>query len=264
MDDFDVKPILESLFFVSDSPIRLEALVEILPESSKETILEGIRQIQAEYGDPSKGIELTEIAGGYQFRTKPGWAEWVNRLKKPKAIKLSQAALETLAIVAYRQPVIRPAIEEIRGVDSGSVLRTLLEKGLIKMMGRKDLPGRPIVYGTSRTFLELFSLNSLSDLPKLREIQPPPGPEEISFQAVSSHESPPQEIAPQEISPQEISRQEISPQEISKEEILETETEEATVKDPLIQPSPPQRDCVVINEKSLPLQDGTGGEGTKL
>ncbi len=225
MDDFDVKPILESLFFVSDSPIRLEVLVEILPESSKEAILEGIRQIQAEYGDPSKGIELTEIAGGYQFRTKPGWAEWANRLKKTKAVKLSQAALETLAIVAYRQPVIRPAIEEIRGVDSGSVLHTLMERGLIKMMGRKDLPGRPIVYGTSKAFLELFSLNSLSDLPKLQEIQPPPGPEEI---------------AAQEITPQETSPQEISPQEISKEEILKTETDEVAAMDPLIQPPPPQ------------------------
>jgi segregation and condensation protein B len=225
MDDFDVKPILDSLFFVSDSPIRLEVLVEILPESSKEAILEGIRQIQAEYGDPSKGIELTEIAGGYQFRTKPGWAEWANRLKKTKAVKLSQAALETLAIVAYRQPVIRPAIEEIRGVDSGSVLHTLMERGLIKMMGRKDLPGRPIVYGTSKAFLELFSLNSLSDLPKLQEIQPPSGPEEI---------------AAQEITPQETSPQEISPQEISKEEILKTETDEVAAMDPLIQPPPPQ------------------------
>jgi len=222
MDDFDVKPVLESLFFVSDSPIRVEALVEILPESNKEAILEGIRQIQAEYGDPSKGIELTEIAGGYQFRTKPGWAEWVHRLKKAKAVKLSQAALETLAIVAYRQPVIRPAIEEIRGVDTGSVLHTLLEKGLIKIMGRKDLPGRPIVYGTTRAFLELFSLNSVSDLPKLQEIQPPPAPEEISH-----------EESPQDISPGEISSQEISPQEISEEMILKTETEEVTPQEDL-------------------------------
>jgi len=198
MDDFEIKPILESLFFVLDSPIRLETLVEILPESNKEAILEGIRQIQIEYEDVSKGIELTEIAGGYQFRTKPVWAGWINRLKKTKAVKLSQAALETLAIIAYRQPIIRPAIEEIRGVDSGSVLHTLLEKGLIKMMGRKDLPGRPIVYGTTKVFLELFSLNTLSDLPTLKEIQPPPAPEEIS------------------------------PKEIFKEEILKTETEETT------------------------------------
>ncbi len=179
MNHFEIKPILESLFFVSDSPIRFETLVEILPESNKEAILEGIRQIQAECENSSKGIELTEVAGGYQFRTKPDWAGWVSRLKKVKAIKLSQAALETLAIVAYRQPVIRPAVEEIRGVDSGSVLHTLMEKGLIKMMGRKDLPGRPIVYGTTKAFLELFGLNALSDLPTLKEIEPPQAPETI-------------------------------------------------------------------------------------
>jgi segregation and condensation protein B len=189
MDYFEIKPILESFLFISDSPIRLETLVEILPESNKEAILEGIRQIQIEYEDRSKGIELVEVAGGYQFRTKPSWAGWVSRLKKVKAVKLSQAALETLAIVAYRQPVIRPAIEEIRGVDSGSVLHTLLEKGLIKMMGRKDLPGRPIVYGTTKTFLELFSLNTLSDLPSLKEIQPPPSPEEIVPKEILSDEN---------------------------------------------------------------------------
>src|SRR5512143_1383975 len=196
MDDFDIKPILESLFFISDSPIRLEALVEILPESTKEGILEGIRQIQAEYGDRCKGIELVEIAGGYQFRTKPDWAEWVHRLKKAKPVKLSQAALETLAIVAYRQPVIRPAIEEIRGVDTGSVLHTLLEKGLVKIMGRKELPGRPIVYGTTKAFLELFSLNSVSDLPKLQEVQPPPAPQEVSPRETFPRETPTQETSP--------------------------------------------------------------------
>ncbi len=190
MDEFEIKPILESLFFVSDSPVRLETLVEILPESNREAILEGIRQIRAEYEDGSKGIELTEIADGYQFRTKPGLAGWVSRLKKAKAVKLSQAALETLAIVAYRQPIIRPAIEEVRGVDSGSVLHTLLEKGLVKMMGRKDLPGRPIVYGTTKMFLELFSLNTLSDLPGLQEIQPPPGSAEISFEVMIPQEKP--------------------------------------------------------------------------
>jgi segregation and condensation protein B len=180
MDDFEIKPILESLLFVSESPIRLEALIEILPELSKEVILDAIHQIKKEYEDESKGLELVEVAGGYQFRTKPRWAEWVNRLKRAKPVKLSQSAVETLAIVAYRQPIIRPTIEEIRGVDSGWVLRTLLEKGLIKIMGRKDIPGRPIIYGTTKAFLELFNLNTLFDLPSLKEVQPPPTPEETS------------------------------------------------------------------------------------
>ena len=197
MDDLNLKPILESILFVSESPIRLETLVEMLPESAQDAIWEGIQRIKTEYEDSSKGIELVEIAGGYQFRTKPIVAEWVNRLKKSKPVKLSQSALETLAIVAYRQPIIRPTIEEIRGVDSGWVLRSLMEKGLIKMMGRKDLPGRPIIYGTTKAFLELFNLNTLSDLPTLKEIQAPPFPEEVvkeEILKVETEEVPSQEV----------------------------------------------------------------------
>jgi segregation and condensation protein B len=199
MDNFDIKPILEGIFFISDSSIRLETLVEILPESNREEILEGIVRIKTEYEDGSKGMELVEIAGGYQFRTKPRWAEWINRLKKAKTVKLSRSALETLAIIAYRQPIIRPAIEEIRGVDSGWVLRTLLEKGLVKMMGRKDLPGRPMIYGTTRTFLEVFGLNTLADLPTLKEVQPPPPAEEIpkkEIMGIDAATPPPNEILP--------------------------------------------------------------------
>ena len=172
MEHGELKPILESIIFVSPSPVKLETLVEILPESNREMILEGLHRIEEEYEDTSRGVELVEVAGGYQFRTKPVWAEWVARLKKAKTVKFSQSALETLAIIAYRQPVIRPQIEEIRGVDCGWVLRSLMEKGLVKILGRKDLPGRPIIYGTTKGFLELFNLNSLADLPSLKEIQP--------------------------------------------------------------------------------------------
>jgi segregation and condensation protein B len=198
MNDFEIKPILESIIFVSDTPVQLETLVEILPESSKEAILEGIHRIQKELEEDFRGLELVEVAGGYQFRTKPRWAEWIQRLKKAKAVRLSRSALETLAMVAYRQPIIRPEIEAIRGVDSGWVLRTLLEKGLIKVMGRKDIPGRPIVYGTTQAFLELFSLNTLSDLPTLKEIVPPSVPEEISKERVPGIEA--EAATPQETS----------------------------------------------------------------
>lgn len=179
MNEIDLKPILESLFFVSHTPLKLETLREMFPEWSEEEILSGIHRIQKEYEEESKGIELVEVAGGYQFRTKPKWAPWIGRLKKAKPVKLSRSALETLAIIAYQQPIIRARIEEIRGVDSGWVLRTLLEKGLIKIMGRKDIPGRPLVYGTTQAFLELFNLKSLSDLPTLKEIQPPLPGEEV-------------------------------------------------------------------------------------
>ncbi len=180
MEGSEIKPILESFLFISEDPVRIETLVEILPEWSEEVILEGLRQIKTEYEEPSRGLELVEVAGGYQFRTKPQWAEWIARLKKVKSVKFSQAALETLAIIAYRQPIIRSQIEQIRGVDSGWILRTLMEKGLIKMTGRKELPGRPIVYGTTQTFLELFGLSKLSDLPTIKEIQPPSDLGEIS------------------------------------------------------------------------------------
>lgn len=196
MDVYEMKPILESLLFVSDSPLRLETLLEIFSGSNKETILESIEQIRREYGDDSKGFELVEVAGGYQFRTKPKWSEWVQRLKKIRVVKLSRSAMETLAIVAYRQPIIRPEIERIRGVDSGWVLRALMEKGLIKIVGRKDLPGRPIIYGTTKAFLELFGLNSLADLPTLKEISPPLMSEEMGGeerQGDESHVSPDQE-----------------------------------------------------------------------
>ncbi len=185
MEDFDIKPIIEGIIFTSESPIQLRNLVEILPEFDKEVILNGIERIKKECEEDSRGLELVEVAGGYLFRTKPRLAQWVNRFKKRKPVKLSQSALETLAIIAYRQPIIKPTIDEIRGVDSGWVLRTLLERGLVRILGRKDIPGRPVIYGTTQAFLELFSLNTLSDLPSLKEIQPPSMPEELSKEEIS-------------------------------------------------------------------------------
>lgn len=221
MDEFDIKPILENLLFVSDTPIRLETLIEILPEFGQEIILKGIQQIQTDCREASRGVELVEVAGGYQYRTKPQWAEWVNRLKKVKALKLSQSALETLAIIAYRQPVIRPEIEQIRGVDSGWVVRTLMEKGLVKMMGRKDLPGRPMIYGTTKAFLELFGLNALTDLPNLKEVAPP-GAEGEPPRA-EGEENPPQPTP----SPAEAALVEAEIEEVL-EELESTEGEDVT------------------------------------
>ena len=177
MNEHDLKPILEGILFVSESPVKLDTLTEILHEWDKDTLLNGIDRLKKECEEDARGLELVEVAGGYQLRTKPQWAQWVNRLKKVKPVKLSQSALETLAIIAYRQPVIRPTIEMIRGVDSGWVIRSLLEKGLIRIVGRKEIAGRPLIYGTTKTFLEIFNLNTLTDLPTLKEIQPPAEPE---------------------------------------------------------------------------------------
>jgi segregation and condensation protein B len=179
MDELELRSILEGILFVSESPIRLKTLIDILPEASKESIEQALESMKAENENPGRGLELVDVAGGVQYRTKSRLAEHINRLKKAKPVKFSPSAMETLAIVAYRQPVIRPEIERIRGVDCGWTLRVLMEKGLIKMMGRKDLPGRPIIYGTTQAFLELFGLNTLVDLPTLKEIQPPPAVEEL-------------------------------------------------------------------------------------
>jgi len=120
----------------------------------------------------ARGIQLVEIAEGYQLCTREEYAEWIKKFYKiDKGSKLSQASLETLSIIAYKQPITRVELEEIRGVDSGGVVRTLLEKNLIKNMGRKKVPGRPMMYGTTRKFLEYFGLKSLSDLPTLEEFK---------------------------------------------------------------------------------------------
>ena len=111
------------------------------------------------------------MAGGYQFRSRPENADYLRRLTKSKTVKFSQSALETLAIIAYRQPITRAEIEYLRGVDSGGVVKNLLEKKLLKILGKKDIPGKPLIYGTSREFLELFNLKDLSSLPSLKEIQ---------------------------------------------------------------------------------------------
>ena len=117
------------------------------------------------------GIFLSEVAGGYQIRTRPEYHEWVKRLLKPNPHRLSDAALETLAIIAYKQPIIRSDIEHLRGVDCGGVLRVLMEKKLVRVLGRKEIPGRPLIYATTKHFLEVFELKNLKDLPSPKEIE---------------------------------------------------------------------------------------------
>jgi segregation and condensation protein B len=124
-----------------------------------------------EYDRRGGGFEIRQVAGGFQFRTRSEYSEWVKKLLKPSPAKLSRAALETLAIIAYKQPIIRADVEHIRGVDCGGVLRMLLEKKLVRVLGRKDIPGRPMIYGTTRQFLEVFNLKDLRDLPSPKEIE---------------------------------------------------------------------------------------------
>jgi segregation and condensation protein B len=180
VEDAQIKAILEGLIFVSEAPLTLERMKEVLGIQKRDLqrLLSGLKE---EYARGERGFLLTEVAEGYQFRTRPELADWVKKLKKTKAAGMSQPALETLAIVAYRQPLVRTDIEKIRGVDSGGVLRTLLERKLVKIIGKKDVPGKPLVYGTSKKFLEVFGLKDLSELPTLKDLEGlgPPSREEI-------------------------------------------------------------------------------------
>ena len=170
VEEAALKAILEALIFVSESPLTLDRMKEVVGVQKKDLqrLLAGLT---AEYVQAERGFILVEVAEGFQFRTRPELADWIKKLKKSKTAAMSQPALETLAIVAYRQPVVRMDIEKIRGVDSGGVLRTLLEKKLIKIIGKKDVPGKPLVYGTSRKFLEVFGLKDLSALPTLKDLE---------------------------------------------------------------------------------------------
>ncbi|MBN2284381.1 MAG: SMC-Scp complex subunit ScpB [Deltaproteobacteria bacterium] len=167
-----IKAIIESLIFVSEMPLTVEKLLEVMGnEVSREDITTALDDLVREYAGRQGGVVLRKVAGGYHFRTAEECASWVKKLKAARATSLSRAALETLAVIAYRQPVLRSDIEKIRGVDASGALKGLLEKNLIRIVGRKDVPGRPIMYGTSRRFLEVFSLNDLSELPTMKDLE---------------------------------------------------------------------------------------------
>ncbi|RTZ99990.1 MAG: SMC-Scp complex subunit ScpB [Deltaproteobacteria bacterium] len=167
----DLKNILESLLFVSDEPLSARQLNKILPETDTREIRRAMSELAADYDDRQTSFHLGEVAGGYQLRTRPAYTEWIRRLVQPKPARLSKAALETLAIVAYKQPVLRADIEHIRGVDSGGTLRLLMERNLIRILGRKEIPGRPLIYATTKLFLEIFGLKDLKELPTPAEIE---------------------------------------------------------------------------------------------
>ena len=163
--------VCESLLFVSDKPVGIRRFKSILGVDDVNVVREALELVRKNTEQPGRGMELVEVADGYQFRTVEGNAQWILKFCESKPQRLSRAALETLAIITYRQPVTRPEIEEIRGVDSGGVLKTLLEKDLVRIMGKSEHAGSPLIYGTTDTFLNFFSIKSLKDLPSLREYQ---------------------------------------------------------------------------------------------
>ena len=167
----EIMAIAEAMIFVSDEPITSKALAEIVDEH-KDTIQAAVEELQKEYEERGGGLQIREIAGGWQIATRTEYHEEVRRfLKTRPSAKLSLAALETLAVIAYKQPVTVPEILEIRGVQSASAIKTLLEKRLIVTKGHKETVGRPMQYGTSKDFLIQFGLKDLSDLPSIEDFE---------------------------------------------------------------------------------------------
>jgi len=167
----DIKYIIESLLFVADEPLPVDRIKKILIQVETREIREAMAQLTAEYEARGGGFYLDEVAGGYQIRTRPQYTDWIKKLIQPKPLRLSKPALETLVIIAYKQPIIRSDIEHLRGVDCGGVIRVLLERKLVRVLGRKEIAGRPLIYATTKRFLEIFDLKNLRDLPTPKEIE---------------------------------------------------------------------------------------------
>ena len=167
----NLKHIIESLLFVAEGPLTVDKIKRITAQTETREINNALADLSAEYDARPGGFYLDEVAGGFQIRTRPEYNEWIRKLIQPRPLRLSKAALETLVIIAYKQPIIRSDIEHLRGVDCGGVLRVLLERKLIRVLGRREIAGRPLIYATTKHFLEVFDLKNLKDLPTPKEIE---------------------------------------------------------------------------------------------
>lgn len=184
MEAKEIRSVVESLLFVADGPLTIQKLSEVLEGVEKKDIRSTLDELQAELENGRRGVRLVEVAGGYQLRTAKVNADWVKKFLGGRPARMGRATLETLAIIAYRQPITRAEIEAIRGVDVDGVIATLLERSLIRAVARKDVPGRPFLYGTTPEFLQLFNLKDLSQLPTLKEM------EEMSLPDIPGEELP--------------------------------------------------------------------------
>lgn len=171
MDDKETKSILESILFIAGEPLTIETLKKVI-DLSKEEIEGHIKELISEYSLKNSGLLIVEVAEGVQMVTNPASAPWVKKLIATAIpTKLSQQSLETLSIIAYKQPIIKSEIEAVRGVNSDGVVKTLLERRLVKILGRKEVPGRPLMYATTKEFLQYFGLKDLSELPMLKDFE---------------------------------------------------------------------------------------------
>jgi len=170
----DMESVVEAILFASDEPLTAARLVSVVETGSVKQIRQSVKNLNTKYAGGNCAFRIEQIAGGYQMMTLPPYNHWLKKLLRVRRDgKLTQAALEALAIIAYKQPIIRADVEAIRGVASGEVIRNLMYKGLVKIVGRAEVLGRPMLYGTTRKFLDVFGLNSLKDLPKVEELKKP-------------------------------------------------------------------------------------------
>ena len=172
MDLAEAKRIIEAVIFAADEPVSVDQLSQLIETLDNDAILQVIQGLQQDYAVSERSFQLVEIANGFQMRTRHEYAHWIKKFYTTEiSSRLSVSALEALAIVAYKQPATRAEVEEVRGVNSDSVIRTLLERNLIRILGRKQAPGRPMLYGTTTEFLMHFGLRDLAELPSVEEIE---------------------------------------------------------------------------------------------
>ena len=208
----ELKPIIEALIFASPDPLTLKTLFRLLDEEPPEDVERALEALQADY-DARGGLQMVQVAGGYQICTRPEFHEWVRRLfHEHSKQRLSVQALETLAVIAYKQPITGPEISEIRGVNTSAVVGTLLERQLVKVVGRRPVVGRPFLYATTREVLNRFGLSDLGDLPKVEEMAealgmevplglatPGPATESLPFEDASEVPEDPETTPPEQV-----------------------------------------------------------------
>jgi len=200
MERSDIQKIIEAILFVAEAPVTLKNLFELFEEQvPKEELTDILQTLAAEYQSRGGALEVKEIAGGWQLATHSAYGPWIRRLFKDRlTYRLSPSALETLSIIAYKQPVTRNEIEEIRGVEVTAVLDTLVERRLVKIAGRKEVIGRPLLYATTPDFLRSFGLKNLEDLPSVESLLPPTTEESVSASEIATMEPPaPETVVPE-------------------------------------------------------------------
>jgi len=249
VDDENLKAVVESLLFAAGEPLSLNRLAAVLDEAPKEALRQALAELAADCNREGRGIVLAEVAGGYQLRTAKEHAPWVRKLLAARPPRLSRPILETVAIIAYRQPITRPEIEQLRGVDSGAVLDSLLERRLIRVAGRKEAPGRPQLYATTPEFLETFGLKDLDSLPDLSELREVEQQIETAEQRRLDEQAAGEEIAPEAVPIQPL---------VAHEQAAEETAEQSTDGAPAQQESSQEREQHAARETDpaqLPAQE---------